>query len=160
MKRTCAKCGGDNVRYDGKGYRCRPCAAAYMREFNKRPGSVEKKRARDTARYSRTKPARRASDMQYRFGLSGEGYQSLFDGQGGLCAVCRGKQNTKGKDNLSVDHCHATGEIRGLLCNSCNMAIGLAKDAPERLRGMASYLERSRGIAPPQIPTPSMLWHF
>jgi len=43
---------------------------------------------------------------------------------------------------LSVDHCHATGRIRGLLCAKCNQAIGLMKDNPIFLRRAADYVER------------------
>jgi hypothetical protein len=42
---------------------------------------------------------------------------------------------------LSVDHNHATGEIRGLLCQACNHAIGKFKDKPELCRKAADYLE-------------------
>jgi hypothetical protein len=60
--------------------------------------------------------------------------------QGGKCAVC-------GADFLDtkrrhVDHDHTTGKVRGLLCQRCNMALGLLDDSPERLRAAADYLER------------------
>jgi len=43
---------------------------------------------------------------------------------------------------LTIDHDHATGQIRGLLCNNCNRAIGLLKDNPQTLRQAAAYLDR------------------
>ncbi len=43
---------------------------------------------------------------------------------------------------LCCDHDHATGLIRGWLCDRCNIAMGLMKDDPARLRGAATYLER------------------
>ena len=42
-----------------------------------------------------------------------------------------------------VDHCHATGQIRGILCNNCNRAAGLACDNPKILRALARYLEKA-----------------
>ena len=57
------------------------------------------------------------------------------------CAVC-GRA-----DQLVVDHCHATGKVRGVLCSNCNVAIGMAGDNPERLVKMADYL-RERAETP------------
>jgi hypothetical protein len=57
--------------------------------------------------------------------------------QGGVCAV-------KGCGNygrLLIDHNHETGEVRGLLCYSCNTALGLSRDDPVRLRALALYVE-------------------
>jgi Recombination endonuclease VII len=57
--------------------------------------------------------------------------------QGGVCMVC-GQGPAK---DLVVDHCHTTGRIRGLLCGSCNMGLGLFKDDPKRLKAAVRYLE-------------------
>jgi hypothetical protein len=43
---------------------------------------------------------------------------------------------------LSIDHNHETGEVRELLCGDCNTAIGMAKEDPEILQAMISYLKR------------------
>lgn len=45
---------------------------------------------------------------------------------------------------LCIDHCHETSVFRGVLCYSCNVALGLLKDDPELLRRAASYIEASR----------------
>ena len=71
-------------------------------------------------------------------------HAAMLAAQGGGCAICGGQQTTKGKNELSVDHCHTTGMVRGLLCNKCNQALGLSDDEPGRLRMMADYIERSR----------------
>jgi hypothetical protein len=47
---------------------------------------------------------------------------------------------------LQVDHCHGSGEVRGLLCPPCNLIIGLAEECPDRLRGCAEYAEKNRMI--------------
>lgn len=59
--------------------------------------------------------------------------------QGGVCAICRRNVPHRGK-YMCVDHCHATGVIRGILCANCNRAIGLLEDNPEFIRGALRYL--------------------
>lgn len=45
---------------------------------------------------------------------------------------------------MAIDHCHDTGQVRGLLCKPCNFALGCADDDPARLRALADYLDSSR----------------
>jgi len=62
--------------------------------------------------------------------------------QGGKCAVC-GEGNTDIKGNpshLCVDHDHATGGVRGLLCKHCNIAAGNLKNSTERALRLSEYL--------------------
>jgi len=70
-------------------------------------------------------------------------YQALYDAQKGLCAICNGRAVGRGKKNntLAVDHNHATGKIRGLLCSNCNTGIGNLKDDVAVLKKAISYLE-------------------
>ena len=63
-------------------------------------------------------------------------YEDMLSDQGGVCFVCG-----DAPPRLTIDHCHATGKIRALLCNGCNAAIGLAKEDPDRLRALAVYVE-------------------
>lgn len=90
-------------------------------------------------------------DRQYRYnyGTDGETYKRLFKEQQGKCAVC-GKIETrihKGKVmRLSIDHCHKTGEIRGLLCRECNLALGHMEDDIERIQALLRYLE-NKGVS-------------
>lgn len=56
------------------------------------------------------------------------------------CCICDKTIEDNGQ-LLSVDHCHKTNKIRGLLCSSCNFMIGLSKDSPIILRKAADYLE-------------------
>src|SRR5258706_3727413 len=65
------------------------------------------------------------------YGISISEYNDMFIMQASGCAIC-GRENVGGK-RLSVDHCHETGRIRGLLCGKCNPGIGLFQDAPDLL---------------------------
>lgn len=67
-------------------------------------------------------------------------FDAMVRKQKGLCAICR-KPPTKRR--LSVDHCHKTGRVRGLLCNHCNLGIGYFRDCPKNARSAARYLRRS-----------------
>lgn len=73
------------------------------------------------------------------YGISLEEYYKLIEYQGGGCAVCGRKQEPDGR-KLSIDHDHTTGKVRGILCYSCNKALGLFYDIPERLDKAAEYL--------------------
>lgn len=81
--------------------------------------------------------------LHQRYGISQKDYEILYMAQDGKCAICgRSKPNGGGarKVYLFIDHCHKTGEIRGLLCNTCNAGIGYLKDDPELLRRALDYL--------------------
>lgn len=64
----------------------------------------------------------------------------LFEEQGGLCAICKAPEALD--RTLSLDHCHETGEIRGLLCNACNVGLGCFRDSPDKLIAASEYLTR------------------
>jgi Recombination endonuclease VII len=76
------------------------------------------------------------------YGITLIEYEARLAEQGGGCAVCGDTQTRKDRKYLYVDHDHATGEVRGLLCTNCNFAIGHAQDEPDRLIAMAAYLIR------------------
>jgi len=61
--------------------------------------------------------------------------------QRGCCAICREHVSTL-DGGMQLDHNHQTGELRGLLCNNCNSALGKTKENPEIIKAMADYLKR------------------
>ena len=66
-----------------------------------------------------------------------------------VCAICfnpeiRVHRLTQTVTSLSVDHCHKTGKVRGLLCHSCNTALGLLKDNTDVMRLAINYLETNK----------------
>jgi len=81
---------------------------------------------------------RRATLLKSKYGISHEQYKQLWDSQGGVCKICK-REETKGKW-LSVDHCHNSLAVRGLLCHNCNSAIGLFEDNIDRLLSAIEYL--------------------
>jgi len=71
------------------------------------------------------------------FGMTVAQYDALIALQEGLCAICR---KIPSGSRLAVDHDHASGANRGLLCNSCNGGLGLLRDSPALLRAALDYL--------------------
>jgi hypothetical protein len=88
-----------------------------------------------------------SAQRKYRYGISGASYQKLLKDQHGKCAACGDGETVLGRSgsvrSLSVDHCHGSGKIRGLLCDRCNNILGRAKDSAGLLRRLASYVEVS-----------------
>ncbi len=80
----------------------------------------------------------RAYQLKKNFGLTEERYQEMLDCQGGVCAICRRKP---GKIRLAVDHNHLTGQVRKLLCGSCNTGLGSFAESVHRLKEAIAYLE-------------------
>lgn len=86
--------------------------------------------------------------LLFNYGMTRKDWNTLYEKQGGTCAICGGKgfvmKESKYTDySLVVDHDHATGEIRGLLCHNCNRALGLLQDDPEVLSKAIVYLKES-----------------
>jgi hypothetical protein len=80
----------------------------------------------------------RAARLLYQYGLSQADFDALLDRQGGVCAICK-KVGWNGKGPY-VDHDHATGKVRGLLCMKCNGALGMIEDDPKVARAMIDYI--------------------
>lgn len=76
--------------------------------------------------------------IRRRFGISYPQYFGLLAAQGGSCAVCECKPRGQ---QLAVDHDHATGLIRGLLCKNCNQTLGAVRDSVDRLMRYVNYLD-------------------
>jgi recombination endonuclease VII len=93
------------------------------------------------------------------YGLTRDDYADMLASQHGRCRGCL-KPFTAFKRRLAVDHCHATGAIRGLLCNKCNAGLGCFDDDPDRMIRMADYIvsrdeaTRSSVLAPAPVTLP------
>ena len=85
----------------------------------------------------RRKVEERDAYLRRRFGITQADYDAILEMQRGGCAIC-GKP--PGTISLHVDHDHATGEVRGLLCVGCNNALGQFHDDRELLARASDYI--------------------
>ncbi len=134
MKR-CTKCGELKPvldfygRADLKGCRIQSHCKTCVREKN------YAYRAKNPAKY-------KGYDLKRSFGISVEDYNRMFEMQRGVCACC-GVHQSEVRITFSVDHCHQTGRIRGLLCHHCNVGIGQFKEDVKRMEAAIAYLRRN-----------------
>jgi len=73
-------------------------------------------------------------------------YNLILKKQNGVCAICGKKETQRNQfslNKLSVDHCHKTNKIRGLLCHKCNKGLGLFDDNIEYLKSAIIYLRQN-----------------
>jgi len=134
--RKCTRCGemkpeseyspDKRRRQNGKQAMCKPCKAAWARDYAARCGE----------KYHRRSNLWRTHKMTL------EQFANLLDAQLGVCAVCAGPPC--GKGNYHVDHDHITGKVRGLLCHKCNVALGMVQDSVEHLNELIEYLEKAK----------------
>ena len=124
--------------------------------FNKKPdGKYGVSAVCKSCLWKRTKRYReenteltRKQHIQRTFGLSWECYVEMFLGQSCQCAICKTSLKLHKTDMThdgivpDVDHCHSTGNVRGLLCPKCNRALGLFNDNITAIRLAAEYLEK------------------
>lgn len=95
----------------------------------------ERRRAKDRQCYERKGRNRVLVKL---YGITAEQYDDLLAEQWELCALCS-EPRQKGF-RLAVDHDHATGKVRGLLCHRCNVALGRAETVPGWTERAAKYL--------------------
>lgn len=65
--------------------------------------------------------------LQREYGITLEEYNKVLKYQGNACGICK-KEHVPGRPRLAVDHCHLSGELRGLCCWSCNRKLGVFLD--------------------------------
>ena len=111
----------DASRSDGLTYSCKACIS------NARKGM-------GLANPEAHRKAARKNQLQ-KYGLTEEAYAAMVVSQGGCCLICGSPV-----DRLHVDHDHSTGDVRGLLCQSCNHGLGNFKDRVDLLLRAADYL--------------------
>lgn len=139
--KPCKVCGEVFQPVSGGNAYCQPCGKEVKRRRH-----AEAQRAWRKAEPERHAKAKAGHDLK-RFGMTVEEYFSRLAAQGGRCAICE-TDNPKGRGvtrPFAVDHCHATGKVRALLCHRCNGALGMVSDNVEILRRMIGYLKENSG---------------
>ena len=153
MTKSCTSCGLEKTleefrpkkRYAlGRDSQCRPCVR--LQDKARRARNPERQRVADRAHYWRNPEPRRQKSRGFRFaqkywpGLTAkqalEEWNRMFTEQEGKCAIC------KDSKPLDVDHNHATGVVRSLLCNGCNTAFARVKERVATLENMIDYARR------------------
>ena len=108
---------------------CKSCKAAYDRARRERLKGVLaiKAKERHLKRYK-----------MWKYGITNEQWDDLFDKQERCCAICKTRDPNKGQ--WCTDHDHDSGKVRGILCHHCNRALGLFGDSASNLSTALDYL--------------------
>jgi hypothetical protein len=125
----------------GRSPKCRSCTAAYDQVASARRDYTTESRKQQRRR-PRAQRRIRSSLLVATYGIDADEYDRMCAAQGGVCGIC-GRESAGGR-RLAVDHCHATGVVRELLCGACNTGLGKAEDRVVVLRAAVEYL-RVRG---------------
>lgn len=163
---TCTKCGGPFDRHGNKGRsgQCKKCMNArtkvwrennrekqreYERRYRHRNLELynERQRAWRSAHPKAMSIYKRRCNLKTQYGLTMAQYEAMVASQSGLCAICSNgpSKSARNKMNLVVDHAHdGSRRVRGLLCDTCNRALGLLRDSSDVLRKAAAYLDRNK----------------
>jgi len=130
----------DKRRRSGLTAWCKACKSSHQKELRKK--DIDKHRAREKRRYWDNKTSEQERHLVRKYGITFDDYDRMLSEQGGSCAICGLPEPTNKK--LDVDHCHETGQVRGLLCTSCNRMLGHSGDRESVLIAAAEYLRSSR----------------
>ncbi len=94
----------------------------------------------------------RRQNLKAFYGITPYQYDRMFAEQGGVCAACGQPETSRnaqgGIRSLAIDHDHNTGDVRALLCSTCNAAYGMLQESPYRIRKLLDYAERMENREP------------
>ncbi len=129
------------------GYRgyCKSCCREKKAETRQRKLNGElppKRKKQETVPFCNTPKGVWSRHIKAKFGITVDQYNELLDKQNGCCAICGTDQPDSKHGVFSIDHCHSTGKIRGLLCQPCNKGLGLFRDNAESLKAAVAYLQQ------------------
>lgn len=162
-KKECSKClvmkpVDQFLRRDGPGTGCQSaCKDCYYGKIKQyyRDHPEARIRIRERSRQFRKDHPEKELHRRIRsYGISGEQYAEMVSRSQGCCEACGQPPGLKG---LHIDHDHKTGEVRGLLCRECNVALGCVHDRVRRLHGLISYLRAHRTKSEQPVSVPDAL---
>lgn len=121
--------------------------AEYLQQYQQdnKAALLEKQRARNRQNYSANKPAhqqRQKRTRLKRYGITEGQKAALLRLQEHQCPIC--ERFLAEQTVPSIDHCHVTGAVRGILCRRCNSALGLFEESPATLERALEYLGQQR----------------
>lgn len=124
---------------DGLRRYCKDCSNSACRKYRLQ------NKDKCLAYREKNKEARRESRLLKRYGIDTELYNTMLIEQDYKCKICKNKEirtdyRTGEVSRLAVDHCHKTGKVRGLLCNKCNVMLGLVDDSISYLTDLILYV--------------------
>ncbi|MBF6411047.1 MULTISPECIES: endonuclease VII domain-containing protein [Nocardia] len=121
--------------------RCRWCDEEFIRDSGKH--TLCSQRCRGAVARHKV-GGQRWYHAKSRYGLTREQIEQMFRDQDGRCAICDTALLGRGLERTSpqIDHCHATGKPRALLCRLCNTALGNFRDDPELIGRALAYVNR------------------
>ena len=113
----------------------------YLTRLSRREYRASRKQIDNLRRRRRaaTDPDYRDRNRARRYGLTVDDYRAILARQENACAICR-----KPGPRLYIDHCHASGKVRGLLCPKCNTGLGCYGDDPNLTAAATAYLKAAR----------------
>ena len=122
-------------------YRLKARKAARKWRQTHREEHREKQRQWRLIPKNRIKIDRRNKDWRLRkqYGITLAQHESMYKMQNGLCAI-----SSCARPIAHIDHCHVTGQVRGLLCRQCNLSLGNIEDSIPRVEGLLEYLRKHR----------------
>lgn len=135
-----ANCHPDR-KYHAKGM-CYPCYLSAWKASRPRKSRAPYKLS--PAQRERVNARRRSSYLVRQYGITESERTAIIEAQGGVCPICERTPMKRGafgsKLGFHIDHDHETGRIRGILCNDCNIGLGLFRDDPSILDRASRYL--------------------
>ena len=87
----------------------------------------------------------RRNKLRTKYHMTVDEWETLFNAQGRCCANqnCRVTEPKDKRGYWHTDHDHLTGKIRGILCRTCNLALGQVNDSTAVLKGLIEYIENA-----------------
>lgn len=131
-------------RRDGRATYCKPCHSIRNRRWGRENQErLKESRTEANRRFKERHPDYRPPSSRYsranrlwrEYRLTEEDWDAMYEAQDGRCGSCG-----QAPQNLVVDHDHATGQIRSLLCHNCNTAEGMLKSDPRRIQALLDYV--------------------